>query len=140
MTGSRRRARVVVVEDGRVALIKRVRDGTTYYIFPGGGIEDGETPEQAAVREAYEELGVHVRIVELLHEEEFAGARFLYFRAEIVGGEFGSGAWPDHADETELERERGGTHEPVWLPLTELANVQVGLDVRPRELVMRLLA
>ena len=137
MIGSER-ARVVIVEDGCIALIKRVRGGRTYYLFPGGGIEEGETAEQAAVREAYEELGVHVRIGELLHEEEFAGARFLYFRAEIVGGEFGTGAWPDHADRDALAREKSGTHEPVWLPLEQLRDVQIGLDVRPRELVDRL--
>ena len=129
------RARVVIVEDGRVALIKRVREGRTYYLFPGGGVEAGETPEQAAIREAYEELGVHVRLGELVHEEVYAASRFLYFSAEIVGGEFGTGEWPDHADRSRLAREKSGTHEPVWLPLAELATAQVGLDVRPRELL-----
>ena len=31
------RAAVVIVEDGRVALIERVREGHTYFKFPGGG-------------------------------------------------------------------------------------------------------
>ena len=128
------RARVVIVDDGRVALIRRVRAGTTYYIFPGGGVEDGETPAEAAVREAYEELGVHVRLSEQIHEEVFRGDRFHFFRGEIVGGEFGTGEWPDHADETPSSRERGGTHEPVWVPLEELEH----LDVRPPELVKHL--
>ena len=131
MTGSEpARARVVIVEDGRVALIERVRDGMTYYIFPGGGVEDGETPADAAVREAYEELGLHVRLSAQIHEEVYRGFRFHFFRAEIVGGEFGTGEWPDHADETPLARERGGTHEPMWVPVEDLRQ----LDVRPREL------
>ena len=132
------RARVVIVQDGRLALIKRVRAGNTYYLFPGGGVEAGETPEQAAVREAREELGVEVQIGELVHEEVFQGATFLYFEAEIVGGEYGTGRWPDHAARDEEARERSGTHEAVWLPLDELAEVQVGLDVRPVELVQKL--
>ena len=135
MTGSEpARARVVIVQDGRVALIKRVRDGTTYYIFPGGGVEDGETPAEAAVREAYEELGVHVRLSEHMRDEVFRGVRFHFFRAEIAGGEFGSGEWPDHADETPAAREQGGTHEPMWVPLEDLTR----LDVRPPELAERL--
>jgi 8-oxo-dGTP diphosphatase len=134
------RARVVIVEEGRLALIKRVREGRTYYLFPGGGVEPGETPEQAAVREAWEELGVQVRLADVVHEEVFDGTRFVFFTAEIVGGEFGTGAWPDHAEESELERRKGGTHEAVWVPIAELRAEDVGLDVRPQALVERLLS
>lgn len=58
---SRRRSAVVLVERDRVALIRRTRQGHTYYMFPGGGVELGETDEEAAVREAREELGVDVQ-------------------------------------------------------------------------------
>jgi 8-oxo-dGTP pyrophosphatase MutT (NUDIX family) len=121
----------VIVEEGRVALIKRVRAGTTYYLFPGGGVEAGETPEQAAIREAHEELGVAVELGEPRFEEDFDRSRFVYFDARIVGGAFGTGLWPDHAERDEKARERSGTHEPVWVPLAELG----ALDVRPRALV-----
>lgn len=43
-----------------VILIERHRAGLDYYVFPSGGMDDGETLEQAAVREAREELGVDV--------------------------------------------------------------------------------
>ena len=137
MTASKSRARVVIVEDGRVALMKRVRRGQTYYLFPGGGVKEGETPEQAAAREALEELGVDVRVGELLHEEVFEGTPFLYFAAEIHGGEFGTGTGREVVTSGETKR---GTYEPVWLPLAELADAQIGLDVRPTELVRRLAA
>jgi 8-oxo-dGTP pyrophosphatase MutT (NUDIX family) len=100
------RARVVLVEDGRLALIKRVRAGRTYYIFPGGGVEPGETPAQAAVREAHEELGVDVEIRRVVHEEVVKRVRFVFFEAQITGGEFGTGLWPDHANLDELERQK----------------------------------
>ena len=44
MTTLSPRARIVLVEHGKVALIRRVRDGHTYYLFPGGGVEDGRKP------------------------------------------------------------------------------------------------
>jgi 8-oxo-dGTP diphosphatase len=48
----RNRASVVIVEGAHVLLIKRNNKGRTYYVFPGGGIEVGESPQEAAVREA----------------------------------------------------------------------------------------
>ena len=50
------RAAVVIVENGQVALIERVRDRHTYFKFPGGGVESGER----AAREVMNALGVPV--------------------------------------------------------------------------------
>ena len=54
----RNRGAAIIVQEGKIALIKRIREEETYYVFPGGGIEEGETPEEATKREVYEELGV----------------------------------------------------------------------------------
>jgi 8-oxo-dGTP diphosphatase len=128
------RARVVIVDGERVALIKRVRAGQTYYLFPGGGVEEGETPEEAAVREAREELGVDVELAGVEFDEVFEGVRFVYFRAAVADGKFGTGLWPDHAHRTAATRAERGTYEAVWLPLADLERH----DVRPRELSERL--
>ena len=120
------RGGVVIVQDGRVALIERVRDGRTYYVFPGGGAEPGETPERAAVREALEELGVEVRLEALLAVVRFGEREQFFYAAGITGGEFGAG----RGEEFTAERQAGrGTYTPVWRPLAELPL----LDVRPRE-------
>ncbi|MEM7331312.1 MAG: glycerophosphodiester phosphodiesterase family protein [Chloroflexota bacterium] len=58
-----KRATVIIVQDGKVLLFKRVREGNpAYYIVPGGGIEAGETPDQAAIREAKEETNFEVTL------------------------------------------------------------------------------
>lgn len=126
----------MLVERNRVALIRRVRDGRTYYLFPGGGVEPGETPEEAAAREAREELGVEVEVGPLVFEDSYAGTHFVYFDARIVGGEFGTGLWPDHAERSAEESRRAGTYEAVWVPLDRLR----ALDVRPATLAAMLFA
>ncbi|CAM4035703.1 NUDIX hydrolase [Deinococcus marmoris] len=47
-------------EDGCVLMVARDSWGWT---LPGGGIHPGETPQQAAVREAWEECGAHCEVV-----------------------------------------------------------------------------
>lgn len=118
------RSGVIVIENNNLALIKRVRDGRTYYTFPGGGIEPGETAEQAAVREALEELGVHVVIDRLAARVEFVdmhprGARReqFYFLAHVQGGTFGTGTGPEFSEDRIAAR---GSYTPVWIPLDQL--------------------
>ena len=72
------RAGIVLIQENNVALIERHRAGLDYFVFPGGGVDEGETPEQAAVRETMEELGVEVAIrqkvaVVQLGQQEQAG-------------------------------------------------------------------
>jgi 8-oxo-dGTP diphosphatase len=71
------------------------------FFLPGGGQEDGESPAQAAVREANEECGLLVRLRELLgtadelvfaaSEEKYYRKRSAFFSAELIrcdkGGE-----------------------------------------------------
>lgn len=50
-------------ESGRILLIhERLEDGSTHWLTPGGGVEDGEHPRDAARREAEEETGIAVQI------------------------------------------------------------------------------
>jgi 8-oxo-dGTP diphosphatase len=111
----RGRAAVVLRDETRVALIKRVRDGRTYFVFPGGGIRGNETPAEAATRQARRELGVDVLLGPRLLIEEFRGETAHYFSALIVGGEFGSSG----------DANAAGESEPVWMELADLPYYRV---------------
>src|SRR5918911_3704154 len=111
------RAAVVLREESRVALIRRRRDGHTYFVFPGGGIRLHETPADAATREARDELGVRVVLGPRLLIEEFRGQTVHYFSALIVGGDFGTGTGSEIVTSGTTER---GTYEPMWMEISQL--------------------
>jgi RimJ/RimL family protein N-acetyltransferase len=66
---------VAVVDRGRVLLTQR--EDFWVWCLPGGGIEEGESPAQAAVREAREETGLEVEVSHLVgtHAAVVAGGR-----------------------------------------------------------------
>ena len=61
---------VTVFDDKTVALVRQYRHATGKYLLeiPAGGVEAGETFEQAAARELEEEIGVTAAKIELLSE------------------------------------------------------------------------
>lgn len=55
---------IISDENGRVLLQLRSDNGK--WGVPGGGIDPGEEPAQAAIREVYEETGLHVEVIRLV--------------------------------------------------------------------------
>ena len=125
----RSRGSSIIVENNTVALIKRVRAGQEYYVFPGGGIEHGERPEPAAIRETFEELGVHLASKGSLGIVNYNGVQY-FFIAEIIGGVFGTG----NGEEFGNECRNRGTYEPMWVDLEQLSS----LDVYPIEIAKKI--
>ena len=54
-------ADVVLVKDNKVLLVQQIKESAKdLWSYPGGRVEEGETLEQAVVREVKEELGVEL--------------------------------------------------------------------------------
>ena len=64
----RNSARSIMIRNGKAAMIHSLK--YDYYKFPGGGIEEGETPVEALIRETREEAGL-VIIPETIREYGF---------------------------------------------------------------------
>ena len=128
------RVRGIIINDKKIALIQRVKGDKTYYIFPGGGVEEGETILEALHREMKEELGIEIsvgeRFAEYRHEghdgkEEVAHDFYL---CKETGGVFGSGDGPEYQPNTPYAVD--GTHDPIWIPLSKLNDI----DLKPEEI------
>jgi len=87
-------ASVLPIKDGKVLLAKRGREPMKgHFDIIGGFMEADEVPEAAAIREAKEETGLDVKIIELLgmYNDSYGegGDRTLnlHYIGEITGGE-----------------------------------------------------
>ena len=109
----------MLIEDNKVALIERHRAGMHYFAFPGGGVDEGETPEQAAVREAIEELGIEVAVKQKVAEIHFEQSTQVYFLVEWTGGEFGTGTGEEFTD-SDPDNPQEGIYIPIWIGIEEL--------------------
>ena len=113
------RAGVVLIEDGKVALIERHRAGKHYFVFPGGGVDAGETPEQAAIREMEEETGLRVTVQRKLAEVHFGLSEQVYYLVDRLDGEFGTGTGVEFTD-SNPDDPTEGIYIPIWMSLEEL--------------------
>lgn len=100
-----------LVRDGRVLAARRTAPAAAAgrWEFPGGKVEDGETPEAALVREIAEELGVTIEVRRWLAGSAPIGTAYelTVAIADIVDGE------PDPVDHDEVR----------WLTADELDDV-----------------
>jgi len=114
-TKTREGSRAIVVRDGKILLTHELNSG--WWLLPGGGLEEGETPEECVIREVEEETGYIVRPVRRFlfmneYYEEYRYSGFL-FVCEVTG--------KGQMNLTEVEKKRGV--QPEWIPLQDAIDI-----------------
>lgn len=96
----------IIFINGGVALmhrteVKKRKDYQEYYTFPGGGLEEGETPEEGTIREIKEEFGIDVKVIKKLYEmnSEKFNQKEIFYLCEYVSGKFGTGNGPEFSND-----------------------------------------
>jgi len=106
----------VIVQRGCVLLVRRrADDGAPPWVLPGGKVEPGEPPAEAAVRGVLEETGLTVRAGRILGERVHpdTGAHLISVAGEVLTG-------TAHAAGTEE------VNAVEWAPISELATYVPG--------------
>jgi CubicO group peptidase (beta-lactamase class C family)/8-oxo-dGTP pyrophosphatase MutT (NUDIX family) len=110
-TKTREGDRAIIVQDGKILLTHELNSG--WWLIPGGGQEEGETPEDCVVREVEEETGYLVRPARrfLFMNEYYEEYHYMgyYFICEVTG--------KGQMNLTDVEKQRGLQSE--WIPLQD---------------------
>lgn len=84
----------VPVYEGRVLLCKRaIQPRKNYWTLPAGFMENGETTQQGAARETWEEARARVSQLDLyrVFDVPYISQIYMFYRCELDKGEFGVG-------------------------------------------------
>lgn len=115
----------IISDNGKVLIAKR-KPPTKFanlWEFPGGKVEDGETPEQCLKRELMEEFEIIVEVGRHLgtsvHDYDFGTIELMAYATQVVSGEM---KLNDHAEVAWVEAEDLNKYEfvPADIPFVEM--------------------
>ena len=110
------RVAVLIIDQDKILLFYRFKEGRTYYALPGGHVEAGEGLEETALREVKEELNLDITLNRKLWEFENQGRMEHYYLANHFSGEIKLG-FPELG-----KLSPQNVYRPEWVPLNQLAD------------------
>ena len=119
----RKLVRAIITRDDKLLVMKRYKYGDTYYTLIGGGVDPGETPEEALVREIDEETSLIIEdFRKVIVEAPWGkyGEQHIYL-CEDPGGDV---VLRTDAIEAKLNKNKNNTYKPMWLNIERLPMVK----------------
>ncbi len=119
------RPATITIKENKVLLVKSQYKSKEFFLFPGGGLEFGETLEKGAIRETFEETGINVKIKRLIHINEYIYKNdwtkrsiTIFFLAEPIN---------DNCINPQTD-DNGKIKEALWVDIKKLDKI----DLRPK--------
>lgn len=96
-----------------------------YHVFPGGGLEEGETLEEGTTREIKEEFGIEVKVKEKIYELDNGeiNKKEYFFLCEYISGKLGTGDGPEFNNDPKYADR--GSYTPEIVKREEIEKVNL---------------
>lgn len=111
------RVAAIIIKDDKILLIHRVKNGQEYYVFPGGGVKEGESLEEALIREVKEELTLDIKLFKQIFNITNQGREEHYFLVEDYNG------IPQLNGEEKERMNKNNQYIPIWIKVSEAINM-----------------
>lgn len=119
-------ARGIILSGNELIFIHRIRMENNkkieYYVFPGGGVEEGENLHDCITRELMEELGIEVNVIKTIYRLEKEKDIEYYLLCEYKAGKIGSGNGPEFTEKRQKER---GLYIPESIPICKISSLPI---------------
>jgi ADP-ribose pyrophosphatase YjhB (NUDIX family) len=126
-------ARGIIFKDGKLVAIKRIKNGETYYVLPGGHVEENETLRDAAVREVKEETNITSLAVRPLYKYLYTNkpnprgnGMNIFLLCQYKSGEVSKTDAEEYTNR-DYQGSNFGEYEPLLVDISELPKI----DLRP---------
>lgn len=94
-------------------------------LFQDGGLEEGETLEECAIREIKEEFGINVKVIKKMYElnnieldmEEY------FYLCEYIDGKFGTGEGEEFQNQDNVKKKHYGEYIPEIVKREEISKI-----------------
>ena len=124
----RESCRAIIFKDNKMVAMYREKNGRTYYTFPGGGMDEGETINECVKREVIEEFGIVVKPIREVYTYEDEKTYQHFILCDWESGELGTG----EGEEFQGDASRG-VYEPMLIDIENIPN----LPLMPPEAAMQ---
>lgn len=111
------RVAAVIIKDDKILLIHRIKNSQDYYVFPGGGVKEGELLEEALVREIKEELTLDIKLFKQIFNITNQGREEYYFLVEDFDG------IPQLNGEEKERMNENNQYIPIWIKMSKAINL-----------------
>ena len=114
------RYRAIIIKDNNILLMRRCIENREFYVFPGGKLEENETPTQCCERELAEEFGIKVKVKKMIYLTHQLESKQGFFLCDWVSGKIHK---TDAVEYTGKDNAHFGTYEPTTVPLTQIPDI-----------------